>query len=606
MFRTANCPHCGRNLGLYNRIEKCALTGELVCRRCIIQSRFSDSIAFDIPEEIRQKYRWLDFVQWLVIIVAYLTGMSMAWPNFIGWALPNLDDIMMSALTSIGIWLGTILLAIILLNMPKLGTVLFYRWLGKPENQSFVHEAIKKQKEEGRYAPISVWYQRKRALISFMEKTGYRLILIFGVLLNPMMLVAFYIMRSNGEYSGGALSAILGMLFVLTLIVNIANIWIAAAFYSRKDSENNKNRYTIEIISWSYVLLQGMVFLNLMFGWLERMGLLRGIKPIHNLGFSPETFFLIYQFLYTVICLLGIILPLFVMRLTPNYDWLSNEYNARLPMNPQLKTIFMILRGIFILLFGIAAVFLFIISMELMMVDFAMFFCVTSYYLVLTYFIILFAALKLIKRKKEDYLRGKSIYNFIVKVCALVVIINLLPTIMVSVYSNPSLDRQFRETYGTDWESNLDPAYAARLRTIRYSAYDAYFGYEIPIKAKYEIVYMQDSPRYVKNNTSGEIVSNGSSKYTAVVHNMIFDAYLPATPEFADLDFGKGPNIKLPVVMFLHGIGMDRGAGNANWTSQYIANLGFLVVDMSYGFTGWSNVVYTGGKEKGYDFVDQV
>jgi acetyl esterase/lipase len=58
--------------------------------------------------------------------------------------------------------------------------------------------------------------------------------------------------------------------------------------------------------------------------------------------------------------------------------------------------------------------------------------------------------------------------------------------------------------------------------------------------------------------------------------------------------------------MYLHGIGMDRGAGNANWTSQYFANLGFLVVDMSYGFTGWSNVVYSGGKEQGYDFVDQV
>jgi acetyl esterase/lipase len=87
---------------------------------------------------------------------------------------------------------------------------------------------------------------------------------------------------------------------------------------------------------------------------------------------------------------------------------------------------------------------------------------------------------------------------------------------------------------------------------------------------------------------------------------MIFDAYLPATPEFDNIDFGKGDNIKLPVLMYLHGIGMDRGAGNANWTSQYFANLGYLVLDMSYGFTGWADFPYTGVKERGYDYVDTI
>ena len=248
MYRTANCPHCGANLTLFNRIEKCALTGELLCRKCIVDSRFSDSVAFDIPQEYRQKFRWLNIVQWIAIITFFIVGTSYSFPRFTGWETPYLDRIIISGIISIGIYLATIVLTIILLNMPKLGDVVFYRWLTKPENQTLVNEAIKEKKEGDRYSDKGKWYIRKLALISFMEKTGYKVSFILGILLNPVMLIAFFAIRPLPNFSGSIGSQILGILFVLTIIINIANIWIASAFYSRKDPENNKNRYVIEVI----------------------------------------------------------------------------------------------------------------------------------------------------------------------------------------------------------------------------------------------------------------------------------------------------------------------------------------------------------------------
>ena len=566
-------------------------------------SRFSDSVAFDIPQEYRQKFRWLNIVQWIAIITFFIVGTSYSFPRFTGWETPYLDRIIISGVISIGIYLATIVLTIILLNMPKLGDVVFYRWLTKPENQTLVKEAIKEKKEEDRYSDKGKWYIRKLALISFMEKTGYKISFILGVLLNPVMLIAFFAIRPLPNFTGSIGSQILGILFVLTIIINIANIWIASAFYSRKDPENNKNRYVIEVFSWSYVLIQGFMFVFFMLGCMDILGLIG--DDLREAGITAQGNFLVFYILYTVVCIIGTLLPIALLKFKPNYDWVSNDDSQATRINTKYQKFYNILRGLVIVVLSLLAIAFFILSNEILLTDFAMFFCVVSYYLAFTYFVFYFALIKLVKQKKSDYKRGKSPYVFLAKMTAIVIIINLLPSIMVNVYSNPNIESQFKAVYGNDWKTKIDPAYAARLPAVRYSAYDAYFGYETPVKAQYEIVYMQDSPRFVINKTSGQIVSNGSSKYTAIVHDMIFDAYLPATPEFESIGFGVGdPNVKLPVLMYLHGIGMDRGSGNANITSQYLANMGFLVVDMSYGFNGYCSVDYKEGRERGYDFPD--
>ena len=109
-----------------------------------------------------------------------------------------------------------------------------------------------------------------------------------------------------------------------------------------------------------------------------------------------------------------------------------------------------------------------------------------------------------------------------------------------------------------------------------------------------------------------QIIDNGSTVYNGnnyglenISYNMIFDAYLPAGTGF-NVTFNDSKPVEYPVLIFMHGIGMDRGSGNANYTTQYFANLGYAAFDMSYGFTGYADYPCTSGKEKGFDFPDTI
>jgi acetyl esterase/lipase len=106
---------------------------------------------------------------------------------------------------------------------------------------------------------------------------------------------------------------------------------------------------------------------------------------------------------------------------------------------------------------------------------------------------------------------------------------------------------------------------------------------------------------------NGTVASNGSAKFTQIVDTFVFDAYLPQW-----LGFGDGNPQRLPVIIFMHGIGMSFGTENANWTSQYFANQGYLVCDLEYGFvkqrtyydSGIANTSRDG--RNGYDFPDTI
>jgi acetyl esterase/lipase len=191
----------------------------------------------------------------------------------------------------------------------------------------------------------------------------------------------------------------------------------------------------------------------------------------------------------------------------------------------------------------------------------------------------------------------------------MIVIVNFLPLAGTLISTNPSLESQFTDVFGPTWKTDIqeDPTYPF-MHQVSFSMYDAYFGYEMPINAKYGQVYMQSHPRYVKDNATKAILSNGSAVFKNITHDLKFDAYLPARPEFTNITFGDGRTKKFPVLIFLHGSGsgVDRGAWNANFTTQYFANLGYAAFDISYGIIDYTNYPDTGGKPLGYDYVDSI
>ena len=87
----ATCPHCNQTIGFRQRIEKCALTGELVCTKCIIDERFSDSVAAKIPPEIREKFRFYNSLVYIIITALAFYLLVTTWWSWIGYDLEDLN-----------------------------------------------------------------------------------------------------------------------------------------------------------------------------------------------------------------------------------------------------------------------------------------------------------------------------------------------------------------------------------------------------------------------------------------------------------------------------------------------------------------------------------
>ena len=608
MGRYATCPHCGKKINLFNRIEKCAITGELVCSKCIVSSRFSDSIAMKVPEEFRQKFRTFNLVPFAIMtfIILYLT--AHAWPSFVGWDTMDLGGLPVSVGQTLAMWLAAFLLALVNTRLPHLGSWMFYWWIGKAEN----YEKVKKAMDDlarGEYVSTNKLYSLRERLVdwvkSFMIEKGLLYWLTLGF--NFYMLIVYFVITNNRALGGSGFSVFSGMVLVITIFLNISTLWSAAAFYCRKDPANKKQRYIIELLSWGYVILLPLAILSFVFGWLSLMGFTGDLEDILGDGIANQpasAFFSFNQTMLVIDFLLIMGLSFILTRLKPDYDWKKNDLHQEKLFIPQLDPIYKLIAGLVRIMLIFVLVLIFVLAIELLMVDFAMLFCVTSYYLATVYALAIFALLKMTVRKPQSYFRYKSKYWTLVKVSCLVLFINFLPTLGTLTSTNPSLENQFSTVFGADWEDQIPAELRAYMRDNPYSTFDQYFGFEVPINAMYEIEYMKDSPRFVKNRTTGEMLSEGE-KYPGIVHSMIFDAYLPAGEEF-DVTFDDGKPDKFPVIVYVHGIGMDRGAGNANWTSQYFANQGYLVCDMSYGFTGVADYPYTGGKERGYDYPDTI
>lgn len=201
----------------------------------------------------------------------------------------------------------------------------------------------------------------------------------------------------------------------------------------------------------------------------------------------------------------------------------------------------------------------------------------------------------------------KQAYWAFVKVAAATTLVFLLPVVHVPLGTNPALDRQFAEVFGPDWARRLPASTTVPganvtpgqpLRPTRYSLVQNLFGYALPRAdpgsssdvpspapgspgqasiagaARFNVTYTVDHPRYPFPPGNASVVT----------HAFAFDAYLPPGVAFGPPPPGAPPVPPLPVVIFLHGEVEDRGPWNANMTSRYLADRGYLVCDLSYGY----------------------
>lgn len=153
---------------------------------------------------------------------------------------------------------------------------------------------------------------------------------------------------------------------------------------------------------------------------------------------------------------------------------------------------------------------------------------------------------------------------------ALMIIVNLLPVSITPVYPTISLDAQFSTVFGPNWDSGFTEEERAFLKDSKYSFYKNIYPDDIDINVEYNIKYTEDFPYSITGNT------------TTVKHSFYFDAYLPSWRQFGtESTPGLDP---LPVIIMMHGEVEDKGPWNANLTSQILANKGYLVCDMNYGY----------------------
>lgn len=593
------CPHCGRTIGYFNRIEKCAFTGERLCSRCIVSGRFSDSVVDKIPPEYREKFRFYNLLPFIGLTALVLWLLPNAWYQFNEFDASNVGDLLGRVLSTVGVLLVALFLGALTWRLPHLGTWMFYWWMSNPDHYRQVERAVE-ERAEGRYESANVWYRRKLAIFAYLKRSKTKLLFFTVFAGNAAMVVFFFVVRNVPALAGTYFSAFVGVWFLVTLVANLLLVMLAAGYYSHKHLENRPQRRVVELLSWVYVLLFPATFLSFVLSVVAELDLLdlppgsaSGLLVLHQVGFVVQA-------------VVAIGLAYYLMaRATPNYDLDANLYHADPPRRKHpLK---FLVQGFFVLLLLVPAA----LALELIILDAVMVISViSSTYLLLGVVLpLVFVALKLVDRNKAFHTgrvkpKGYTqMFWTVSKASAVMAVIFLIPAVGTVTWTNNVIEYQYAQAYGANWRQVVkdhDPAMAGRMNQVPFSAFDALFGFsQEPGPAIFDVPYMVAHPRFVKQGDT--IISDGSAPNPNVTHVMTYDAYLP--PGAA---FGQGSE-RYPVIIFFHGIGESSGTRNANLTSRYLANLGYVVFDMEYGYTGWgNNRSSTGGKQRGYDFPDTV
>jgi acetyl esterase/lipase len=602
-----SCPTCNRTIGFSHRhnLEQCAYTGELVCTRCVISGRFSPNIAEKIPDDFKEKFRIWNVLLFLLVAFLGYYYLQLAWWTMPGWRIYDLSLLLEDALYILKFLIIGIIIIIISTKLPHLGDWLFYWWISIEKNKMKVGQAIADM-AKGEYLSKSKLYNFKRSLFEKVKQNKFKILFLLSSILNIAMIPLFFILRSSETLPGTYFSAFAGIIYVGSLICNFLMILVASMFYCHKNYENKKQRIIIELLSWIYVILFPIILITFVLGEFTILGVSAELNiPEFDQGL------IIHQIIFVIQTLLIILLSYFLLKMAnPNLNLKENEYlgwkyqwklakekgekEGKLYVIKQIPKIFARI------IFSAILLILLILFTVLTAVDPTMAFGVVAPNVLLLGVAvpICFTTLKLLKRKPK---RFTQLFWTAAKVSTVIITIACIPAVMTPSWTNISIEAQFDQEFGKDWDSRIPEEVKANWRQTPYSAFENFFGFKIPWgEAEFNVIYCQDSPRWVRNSSTREIISNGSSKYTGKVDSFPIDLYLPPGYEF-----GKG-NETFPVIIFFHGSGMDKGSGNANMSvSRYMANQGYLVVDAMYGYVGWTDHDAT-GKKKGYDFADTI
>ena len=596
------CPHCGRRLGLTRKLARCAYSGEIICTKCIVGGRFSDTVWDKIPAEYQQKYRWLDLVPFVAFIVAGFWLMQFAF-----WSHPGFDlsDLLLS-LEQIGYILGFLAAGLVLIfssfRLPSLGSWVFYWWINHADNRKKIEDAVAVL-ASGDYTPSSKAIVFKNRLFSGMQRFGYKIVFVVSLACNAAIVPLYFIIRPNMALGGTYLSEVAGDIVIIAIASTLLTLVVGAGFYCSKAAENKKQKGIVELLSWLYIIFLPLVY------FLYPLGLVASINYVKQIPAKiAMPLFEVNIVALVVQPILAMLLDVYLL-LKAKPDFERSSYQTTSPRRITVKSFFsylVLLIFIGILLGLLLLAFLIIVGDVLyavcMLSSTAIFFGAAIP--------VVFVVLKLARRSHH---RLNQPYWTIVKIGIIVLAINMIPAIATDTWTRPTLDSQFATAFGGNWQSRIPANEASYMRQVPFSWFDALYGYGIPgfnpfydssSIAKFTIEYCRDCPRYVRyaNGTT----TNGSRKITSIVDTFVFDAYLPK-----DLHFGDNNSKKLPVLILFHGVGMDFGTQNLNWTSQYIANEGYLVCDLEYGYVGTRGygpgIANTSRANRdGYDFPDTV
>ncbi len=451
---------------------------------------------------------------------------------------------------------------ILSLRVPHLGTRAFVKWIKTPENLQQVQKSMG-ELETGTYVSSDKLFRFKDKFVSFMRGTNNLLLYLLALGANAGT-VWFYLIRKDSTLGDATIWA--DIITGVSIILNFLVLIFASSFYLRPVPNHKWKQVIIRILThlvlifivlvyWGFIIIfffAGQIFPT-------DQAFVTFLWEVHNLAF--------YVLHGLVFFLLVVLLPSkdILIMLEPLGGRGVPAQSIRGGNFAKLLKILHYFWGFILSVLLLAAL---VLSLSLLAGEYllGMFWGFFNLSLLIGLFIPI--CLWLLKVAHKSPHRGPNQrYWTIVKITTIIAGINLLPLITTPLFTHPTLDAQFEALFGPNWQTPRSGDYAP-MREYRYSFLDTLFGWDIPVNARYNQSYMTDYPTFTSGNTS------------IITHEFFFDAYLPAGIAFGP----TGGSVALPVIIMMHGEVEDKGAWNANWTSQYLANLGYLVCDMNYGY----------------------
>ncbi len=551
VVKEAHCSSCSHSYNPLNKKKNCVICGKELCSKCIIKNRFCQECYSAVPKDYKQKFRVYNVIPRIIFITLALTCFSFVffiYPNWISTKWQKFYEIFF--INSLLLMLFGVFISIAIL-LPELGDKLFIRWINRKENLAKVDAAIRLSKD-GSYNPPSRLFKIKAKTTKYLRNTNFKALFIPAVILNSLMVLSWAIRTlSMFRY----VSFFSGIVVEVGVIFNFLIVILALCLY--KNPKHRKKAAMTKI--WAiFIQLTTIIWYGFSLYYLALIG---GI-------FGGDIFFIGLLLNIAYYFLQGSIIT-FIIFLLKSKDLLQfNAQNGgRITKNvikSKLHKFFSIGKDFLILFLLFLIILSLLIVFQVLAGDHYMFFTFFSTPLVVGVYTPIGILLAfLIKSKKRK--GHKQPFWIVFYLVGIIVIVNIIPIIHTQFYTNYSLDAQFTEVLGANWESKISDDELIKMRNYQYSFFDNLYNYEIEKNAKYNIPYLTDKPSLIKCDESEN-------------QTFYFDAYLP--PE---ISFGKGQKL-LPVLIFLHGEVEDKGPWNANYTSQYLANQGYLVCDMNYGY----------------------